>query len=283
MSYGYGMMPGMGQASEPSNVTLDQYAAMLQQQFAGQGGAAPSAPASNDWQGFYVPRGKSQGGDLMPKNGQMALGSMSAPDIPIDKDGNQARGYWVAQGNANMANAGDYSAGNIPQQYRWVAEQAPAAPVMMPQEEAPKKKEEAPSDGRTIYNDWDKYIDEARKAVEGINRMPFTYSDYGNVSTNRNEAMNQFYPGAWQKNGLQPFIGPNGQNISNDVGLGIYEALKKGTASTSDTQDWPTLVKTLLQSNTTSPAMIQTLLDMAKPKKLDTSFQSSGLMGMMGG
>lgn len=81
----------------------------------------PSIKDPNAFGGFYVPRGKGQVDNKLPYDGQMAQGSMSAPDVPLGEDGKPQQGYWVAQGNANVANGGDTSAGNAIQNYRWVS------------------------------------------------------------------------------------------------------------------------------------------------------------------
>lgn len=155
------------------------------------------------------------------------------------------------------------------EQGQWRYREAPqAAPMMREpvQEEAPQA---GPTDGKTIYNDWDTYQNKARADVEGINRMPFAYSDYAGISLDPQKAMNQFYPPAWQEQGVQKTIGPNGQNIAPYLNedFGDPQFLK-----TNGQKDYPSLVQSLLNSGGIDQRQSQALLDLMKPKKLDTSF-----------
>lgn len=169
---------------------------------------------------------------------------------------------------------------NMQGAWKWVEDKAPVAAA--PAEEMVKKPVERFPEG-DIYNDWDYFQKRARADVEGINRMPFTYADYPNVGQTKQDAFNQFYPNAWQTNGLQPVIGPNGQNIAPSLSEDVYKLFRDKGVDTATARDWPSLVESLMKSGRIDGGMSQTLLDLAKPKKLDTSFQSSGLLGMMGG
>jgi hypothetical protein len=267
---------------------LDQFAAMGQQPTTRVNDFSQLRPGEPMGWTSWEPGVAGAGGTAAQPNDGAITFSRRMPRMP-GSEGNAAKGRWRYMGN-DVSQYGliptdqvPYPGGDSAQGvWQWEEDRAPAPMAMAPTEEAPQKKVEAPSDGRTIYNDWDFFQNQARQAVEGISRMPFTYSDYPSVATNKNDAINQFYPGSWQKNGLQPQIGPNGQNISNQVGSGIYEALRDGKASTAGAKDWPSLLMSLSQKGLLTSEGAGLLLDLAKQKKLDTSFQSSSLMGMGG-
>lgn len=152
--------------------------------------------------------------------------------------------------------------------------QATPMPQQPAQEEAPQQA--APTNGKTIYNDWDTYQNKARADVEGINRMPFAYSDYAGISLDPQKAMNQFYPSAWQEQGVQKTIGPNGQNIApylqSDFGDPQF-------LTTNGQKDFPSLVQAMLAGGRIDDRQSQALLELMKPKKPDMSFSNQMMAG----
>jgi len=183
-------------------------------------------------------------------------------------------GSWEFIGNQDTGTRNpDHGPSQVGQ---WQYREAAAAPAMAarPQQEEPAP-QQAPSDGKTIYNDWDTYQNKARADVEGINRMPFMYSDYAGVSLDPQKAMNQFYPAAWQAEGVQKTIGPNGQNIAPYLNSDFGDPQFLDTTK----KDMPSLVSMLLNSGNIDQRQSQALLDLMKPKKLDTSFASQALLG----
>jgi hypothetical protein len=194
-----------------------------------------------------------------------------------------AKGKWRYLGPDASA-YGAYAAGgeqpvadNAKGAWMWEEDAKPQA--AMPAEEMPQKKTQERFPEGDIYNDWDYFQKRARADVEGINRMPFTYADYPNVAQNPGDAMNQFYPGAWQDSGVQKIIGPNGSNIAPGLSPEVLKLFRDGGIDTASAKDWPSLIESLLQSKRVDAGTGQSLLDLAKPKKLDTSFQSSSLLG----
>jgi len=78
---------------------------------------------------------------------------------------------------------------------------APTTPAATPANTA------LPASYGTDQNSWDAYIQSARQATEGMNQMPFVFSDYGNVPIDNTAATSMFYPqgsatGAAQSNPL---------------------------------------------------------------------------------
>jgi hypothetical protein len=182
-------------------------------------------------------------------------------------------GSWQFIGNFDTGTRNPDHGPSEQGQWQW-REDAKPAPVVQQ-----AKQEEAPEprfpDG-DIYNDWDYYQKKARAEVEGMNRMPYVFSDYVNISLDPQKAMNQFYPAAWQEQGVQKTIGPNGQNIAPK----LYEDFGDPQfINTTGQKDWPSLVKMLLGNGSVNEQQGQALLGLMEPKKLDTSFANQALLG----
>lgn len=185
-----------------------------------------------------------------------------------------AKGYYVMTGST-PGQAGTGNEGS--QTYRFVGEQQAAPVARQPVQEEPVP--QAPSDGKTIYNDWDTYQNKARAEVEGMNRMPFVRSNFDLVSLDPQKAMNQFYPAAWQEEGVQKTIGPNGANIAPRLQKDFETAQLVDTTKA----DWPSLVAMLAGNGQIDQRQQQALLDLAKPKKANTGMGGMGMYGMMMG
>jgi hypothetical protein len=229
---------------------------------------------------------------VAPVNGMIARGQ-TMPGTGVDhstgkmyEPGFTKGGQWqyIGQQDTGMRNPehGPASQG----QWQFVEQQAPQAQAPMPPPEEKQPEQPADPSGKTIYNDWDTYRNKARADVEGINRMPFTFSDYAGVALDKNDAMQQFYPGAYQEGGVQKIIGPNGQNIAPRLqDDGMLDAFRYSGLDTAKVENWPSLVKMLQSSGLLSQdakenaAQQQVLLDLAKPKKPDMSFSNQMLMG----
>lgn len=194
------------------------------------------------------------------------------------KPPSDANGQWVMSGTGGGLRDGD---GGTTQSYaRWtfIPNQPAAAPsrAPMPEEPAPQPQQ---NDGKTIYNDWDTYQQRARADVEGMNRMPFVRSDFNLVSLDPAKAMDQFYPAAWQTEGVQKTIGPNGQNIAPELQRQFGDAQFINTTKA----DWPSMLDALLSKGAVSESQYKALSDLAKPKKLDNSMSQApqGLAAML--
>lgn len=205
-----------------------------------------------------------------------------APQVPEG-----VNGRWVMTG----VNPGPNQTGRdgVPEPYMqqvhgndWVfmGDRQPMAQAQP--EEAPKPQQQAsdPS-GKTIYNDWDTYRNQARAEVEAGLNSPFVQNPQELIGLDRKQQMQAFYPGAWQEDGVQKVIGPNGKNIAPDLlADGTLALFREGDANTSTARDWPTLVEMLQKTNRVTPDQFQTLLKLGENKPLDQSF---GGMGGMGG
>lgn len=198
----------------------------------------------------------------------------SAPAVPEGTNG-----YWVktndTPGQAGTGNMGSST-------YRFVGEQqAPQAMARRPVQQEQVAPEQ-PSDGKTIYNSWDRFQDKGRAEVEGINRMPFVFSGYDTISLDPQKAMDQLYPAAWQESGVQKTIGPNGTNIAPQLQKDFNDPQLIDTTK----GDWPSLVRLLMDNGTVDAKQGQALLGLAEPKKLNASFGGIGgsqaLLGGMG-
>ncbi len=199
---------------------------------------------------------------------------------PLDIDGQN--GYWVMTGSTS---APGFSAGDNPgvmqtdNSYRFVSTQPQAAPVARPVQEEAAPPPKAEDNGKTIYNDWDTYQTKARADVEGINRMPFVFPDYGDlVGLDRSRIADTFFPAAWQESGVQKTIGPNGTNIAPQLQNDFGDPALVGTTKA----DWPSLVQMLSDNGSIDGKQRQALLSLAEPKKLNTGFGGMGGMGMFG-
>jgi hypothetical protein len=236
-------------------------------------------------------------GDMFgaPKDGQVTFSSFM-PRVPgtggIHAFGNiasfaegdkrePAKGKWRYLG-PDASHYGAYAAGgeqpvadNAKGAWMWEEDAAPAAAAPV-EEEQPKKKAERFPEG-DIYNDWDYYTKRARADVEGINRMPFTYSDFPNIGQTPAEATQQFYPGAWQEGGVQKIIGPNGTNIAPGLDENLLSIFRDKGIDTASAKDWPSLLDQLMKSGRITSAQRGTLGDLAKKKEPDQSFANQGL------
>lgn len=134
----------------------------------------------------------------------------------------------------------------------------------------------APADGRTIYNDHDYFLQQARGSAEAGNNMPFVVNPQSLIGLSPQQQMNQFYPAAWQDEGVQKTIGPNGQNIGPELQkqFGNSQAI-----DTAGGQDWPSLVRLLSDSGRIDAGQAQALLGLATPKKLDASMNMTAGLG----
>lgn len=221
---------------------------------------------------------------LVPQDGMTFRGAQ-APTAPAGAKGRYVLTNTGAQ-SFGGPDSGQQSVAN--NEWTWIGEpQASPAAAQQPTQQRPQEPT-APANGKTIYNDWDTFQSKARADVEGINRMPFTFADYGGVSTDPSEAMNQFYPAHQQTQGVQKVIGPNGSNIAPQLQQdGLLHLFKPGGgADTSGQVDFPSLVKLLQSGGLLSPdateaaAQQQALLGLAAPRKLDQSFGGQALLGM---
>lgn len=250
----------------PAAAPADNYAML--KWFDDQAQQNSTGPNAADWQtqwnaaNFGSPAGGQGNGP-----GLMLAAGMQPPT--------DAKGQWVMTGSAPGTQDGGQGGSSVGHnRYTFIPNQPQSAPAQRQvQEEAPV--EAAPTDGKTIYNDWDTYQGKARADVEGMNRMPFVYSDYAGVSLDPQKAMQQFYPAAWQEGGVQKTIGPNGQNIAPYLNSDFGDPQFLDTTK----KDMPSLVSMLLNSGNIDQRQSQALLDLMKPKKLDTSFASQALLG----
>lgn len=248
----------------PQNPTVPADNYNMLKWFDEQAQANATGPNAADWQtqwnaaNFGSPAGgQGNGPGLM-------LGQGMQP--PTD-----AKGQWVMSGQGPGAQDGGQGGSSVGyNRWTFIPNQPAAAPAQrQAQEEAPQQA--APADGKTIYNDWDTYQNKARADVEGINRMPFMYSDYAGVSLDPQKAMQQFYPAAWQAEGVQKTIGPNGQNIAPYLNRDFNDPQFLDTTK----QDMPSLVAMMLNRGSIDERQSQALLELMKPKKLDTSFANT--------
>lgn len=195
--------------------------------------------------------------------------------------GNQMPGTGVDHSTGKMYEPGFTKGGSwqyIGQQdsvgqWQFVEQQAPQAAQPM---EQPKEEPLPEYPKGDIYNDWDYYQGRARADVEGINKMPFMFSDYADIGLRTpQQNMNTFYPPSWQEEGVQKTIGPNGQNIAPK----LQETFGNAQAiNTNGQTDFPSLVKKLMASGSIDSGQEQMLLGLIKPKKPDMSFANQMLM-----
>ncbi len=248
----------------PDNAGLD-----FSKAFAGMENVGPfqSYEQAVDY-GMKPVNGMVYKGNVMPGAGPNSAGALAPPD----PNAPAPTGQWQYIGDYDTGNRNPDHGSSIQKQWRYQENQPQAAPAQRQVEEEPPP-QAAPTGGKTIYNDWDTYQNKARADVEGMNRMPFVYSDYAGVSLDPQKAMQQFYPAAWQEGGVQKTIGPNGQNIAPYLNSDFGDPQFLDTTK----KDMPSLVQMLLDKGGIDQRQSQALLDLMKPKKLDTSFAMTGM------
>jgi hypothetical protein len=216
---------------------------------------------------------------VAPEDGWMHQGA-NAPTLPEG-----AKGYWAmtSSGVGPASNYGENSGMDQRDNATWrfvgEKEEKPYVPQGAPDEpQAPRPV--ADPNGKTIYNDWDFYKNQARAEVEAGLNSPFVQNPQELIGLDRKQQMQAFYPSAWQEDGVQKVIGPNGKNIAPDLlADGTLALFREGDANTSTARDWPSLVEMLQKTNRVTPDQFQTLLRLGENKKPDQSFAGPGGMG----
>lgn len=213
-----------------------------------------------DWQRQW--NAANLGSDASGRQQDAGLWLPDGTQAPTDKDG-----QWVMGGNGRLV---------------FIPNQPTAAPMQPVQEQASVAPPPAPTDGKTIFNDWDFYQNQARGENLAANDSPFVSNPQKLIGLDADQQMQRFYPGAWQEGGVQKVIGPNGQNIAPELqSNGLFAAFQDAGVDTSKAADWPSMIDALMDKGLLADNQYKFLSDLTKPKKLDQSFAGQPMSGMM--